>query len=80
MAGDNDAFGRPADGPNVEMAGIDPRRAIDLRWTLRDIKANRIKTLPPPSDHVCQLVTMGLIEVVEDVPTITAAGLQALEH
>ena len=66
--------------PNVEMTGIDALRAIDLRWTLRDIKAKRTRMLPPPQDQVRDLIMMGLIEMVDDVPTITAAGHRALDR
>jgi hypothetical protein len=35
-----------AETPNIEMTGVDLGRAIDLRWTLRDIRANRTKLSP----------------------------------
>ena len=66
--------------PDVGMIASVTRRAIDLRWTLRDIKAKRTRMLPPPQDHLQNLMRMGLIEMVDGIPTITAAGHQALDR
>jgi hypothetical protein len=62
------------DYPNTKMTGIELSRAIQLRWTLRDILSNRTKISPLKPDHVEQLVEFGLLEIVDDVPQLTEAG------
>jgi hypothetical protein len=62
------------------MTGVDVRRAIDLRWTLRDIKAKRFKLSPFDPDHVRELQEMGLVEIRDDVLELTQAGDQALNR
>jgi len=56
-----------------EFPGVDPIRAIDLRWTLRDIKAKRTM-FPVDSDHLRELIDLGLVEMRDDAPVITDAG------
>jgi hypothetical protein len=68
------------DTPNIEMTGIDPGRAIDLRWTLRDIKAKRTKLIPLDQDHLRELMRMDLVEMKDDVPALTDVGHQALDR
>jgi len=46
--------------------------AIDLRWTLKDIAAQR--TWMINKQHVAQLIDLGLIEMRESVPRLTIAG------
>ena len=46
--------------------------AIDLRWTLKDIAAER--TLMINQQHLAQLIDLGLVEMREDVPYLTNAG------
>jgi hypothetical protein len=36
---------------------------IDLRWTLRDIKAGRLKLTPLDPEHVRELIDQGLVEL-----------------
>jgi len=50
--------------------------AIDLRWTLKDIAAER--TLMTNQQHLAQLIELGLVEMHEDVPHLTAAGQIAM--
>jgi hypothetical protein len=54
-------------------------RAIALRWTLRDIKAKRLKLSPPSPVDLAALAELGLIEVRDDVPVLTQAGHDALD-
>lgn len=61
-----------------DVPGVDPIRAIDLRWTLRDIKAKRTM-FPVDPDHLRTLVEMGLVEMRDGVPAITNAGHQILD-
>ena len=62
-----------------EIPGIDPLRSIDLVWTLRDIKAKRIRLLPVDPNHLRELLDLGLVELRDDVPVITNAGHQVLD-
>ena len=68
-----------AETPNIEMTGVDVGRAIDLRWTLRDIKANRLKLSPVSASDLATLTELGLIEMRDDVPVLTQAGHDALD-
>jgi len=60
------------------IAGIDPLRAIDLIWTLRDIKAKRT-LLPPDPDHLHELIELGLVEIRDDGPALTNQGHAVLD-
>ena len=60
------------------IAGVDPLRAIDLIWTLRDIKAKRT-LLPVNPDHLRELVELGLVEMADEIPVITNRGHQILD-
>jgi len=62
--------------PTGGISGVDPRREIDLIWT-RDIKAKR--TLLPPSDHLRELIELGLVEMREDVPALTNKGHEVID-
>ena len=46
--------------------------AIDLRWTLKDIAAKRIRGIN--QQHLAQLTDLGLVEMRDDVPYLTNAG------
>jgi hypothetical protein len=61
-----------------DSPGVDPIRAIDLRWTLRDIKAKR-SMFPVDPDHLRTLIELGLVEMRDDVPAITNSGHQILD-
>ncbi len=52
--------------------------AIHLRWTLRDIKAHRLTLSPVADDDLSLLAERGLVEVSDGVPTLTEAGLAAI--
>lgn len=49
--------------------------AIDLRWTLKDVASRRAWLIN--KDHLPKLVELGLVEMRDDVPHLTAAGEQA---
>lgn len=56
------------------FADLGLERAIQLRWTLRDISAKRL-TLSPVNDEDLSLLTeRGLVEVQDGVPRLTQAG------
>jgi hypothetical protein len=54
-------------------------RAISLRWTLRDIVAGRTKFLPLADADLQVLLEMGLVEMHDDEPRLTDAGLAVIE-
>jgi hypothetical protein len=60
------------------FAHLDLQRAIDLRWTLRDIKAKRWKLTPVDPSHLEQLISMGLVEMRDGDPVLTNSGLDAI--
>ena len=49
--------------------------AIDLRWTLKDIAAKRTWIIN--KEHLAQLIDLGLVEMRDDAPFLTAAGQNA---
>jgi hypothetical protein len=71
-------FQQVSEHPTGGISGVDPLRAIDLVWTLRDIKARRT-LLPPDPDHLRELIELGLVEVRDDVPALTNKGHEVLD-
>lgn len=61
------------------FADFDLERAIGLRWALRDILGNRLRLTPVRDDDLRTLIELGLVEMRDDVPVVTQAGLAALE-
>jgi hypothetical protein len=57
---------------------LDLQEAIDLRWTLRDIRAKRWKLSPLNRSHLEKLKSINLIEMHNDEPVLTKAGSDAL--
>lgn len=49
--------------------------AFDLRWSLRDIHPRRWKLPPIKGAHIEKLLGMGLIEMQDEIPVLTDAGL-----
>jgi hypothetical protein len=60
------------------FSDLDLQQAIDLRWTLRDIKAKRWKLSPINPSHLEKLTAMGLVEMQNDDPVLTNSGLDAV--
>jgi hypothetical protein len=60
------------------FAHLSLERAIALRWTLRDIKAKRLKLSPVNETDLATLTELGLIEMRENAPVLTQAGQDAL--
>jgi hypothetical protein len=54
-------------------------RAISLRWTLRDILAKRTKFLPVADADLKLLLDIGLVEMRDGEPALTAAGVAVIE-
>lgn len=67
-----------SDHPNP-FAEFDLERAISLRWTLRDIKAKRLKMSPVSDDDLRKLIDLGLVEIRDDVPVLTNTGHGVLD-
>ena len=61
------------------FANFSLERAIALRWTLRDIKAKRLRLSPVSEADLTALTELGLIEMRDDVPVLTQAGHDALD-
>ena len=63
----------------VPFTHLSLERAIALRWTLRDIKARRLKLSPMSGIDLAILTELGLVEVRDDEPALTQAGHGALD-
>jgi hypothetical protein len=63
------------DNPFAEFA---LERAIDLRWTLRDIQARRLKMSPVSDEDLRVLTELGLIELRDEGPVLTQTGAAVL--
>ena len=64
-------------GNGLATLGLD--NAIRLRWALRDIKGKRLKLTPVDPNDLRTLIDMGYVEMNNDEPVVTAAGLQEME-
>ena len=64
--------------PDIYTAPVDRNRAIKLRWALRDIKSNRLKLLPVNQHDLQDLIDMGLVEMRDDAPVLTNAGVSVI--
>lgn len=54
--------------------------AIRLRWVLRDIKGSRLKLSPPSGDDLRILIDMGYVEMRDDWPVVTGAGVNEMDQ
>jgi hypothetical protein len=61
-----------------DLSNLDLQQSIDLRWTLRDIKAKRGLLCPVNPSHLEKLTAMGLVEMQDDEPVLTKGGLDAI--
>jgi hypothetical protein len=61
------------------LANFDLEKAIALRWALRDILGKPVTLLPVRDDDLRTLIDLGLVEMRDDSPVVTPAGLAALE-
>jgi len=61
------------------LAKFDLEKAIVLRWALRDILGNRLKLSPVSEDDLRTLIDLGFVEMRDELPVVTPAGLAALE-
>ena len=60
------------------FAKLDLKQAIDLRWTLRDIRGKRWTLSPIDPDHLKTLIDMGLVEMQDGQPALTNSGLDVV--
>jgi hypothetical protein len=60
------------------LAALELDTAIRLRWVMRDIRANRRTTSPVSENDLATLVELGLVEMRETRPSLTALGLLEL--
>jgi hypothetical protein len=65
--------------PDIYTARADRNRAIDLRWVLRDIRSNRLNWSPVNPHDLRMLTIMGLVEMRDDAPVLTNAGVSVIE-
>jgi hypothetical protein len=61
------------------LSAFSVERAIALRWTLRDIKAKRMKLSPVSESDLRALMDLGLVEMRDDEPVLTNSGHAALD-
>jgi hypothetical protein len=64
--------------PDIYAAPADRNRAIDLRWVLRDIKSDRLEWSPVNPHDLRILTIMGLVEMRDDAPVLTNAGVSVI--
>lgn len=63
----------------TRLTNLGLERAIALRWTLRDIKAKRLKLSPVSPGDLNLLTEFGLIEMRDEAPVLTNAGHAILD-
>lgn len=50
-------------------------KAIDLRWTLRDIQSQRLRLSPVNDEDLRTLTELGLVEARDEGLVLTATGI-----
>ena len=65
--------------PKQGLASLGLDNAIRLRWALRDIRANRLKLTPVDPRDLRTLIDMGYVEMRNEDPVVTSAGLQEID-
>jgi ribosomal protein S19E (S16A) len=61
------------------LAQFGLEKAIDLRWTLRDIQARRLKMSPVSEEDLQTLTGLGLVEKRDEGIVLTQAGIALLD-
>jgi hypothetical protein len=64
--------------PGIYTSKADRYRAIDLRWILRDIASDRLRTSPIGELDLQILIDMKLVELRGGVPHLTNAAVTAI--
>jgi hypothetical protein len=70
--------GREMSEPKKGLASLGLDNAIRLRWALRDIRGKRLKLSPVDPIDLSVLIDMGYVEMINDEPVATGAGLQEI--
>src|SRR6266480_4561792 len=52
------------------FAALSLERVIELRWTLRDIQADRLSLMPANDEDLKVLTELGLVEMQDGVPVV----------
>jgi hypothetical protein len=66
--------------PKEGLASLGLDNSIRLRWALRDIKGKRLKLSPVVPNDLRTLIDMGYVEMKNEDPVVTTAGLQEIEN
>ena len=61
------------------LAELDLDTAIRLRWVMRDIRGKRTAISPASENDLATLIDLGLVEMREKLPSLTALGVLALD-
>ena len=61
------------------LAELDLNTAIQLRWVMRDIRSKRTKFSPVSANDLTVLMDLGLVEMRDGLPRLTALGVLALD-
>jgi hypothetical protein len=64
--------------PKKNLASLGLDNAIRLRWVLRDIIGKRMKLSPIAPNDLQTLIDLGYIEMKDEVPRVTVAGLDVI--
>jgi hypothetical protein len=64
--------------PDIYTVRADRDRAVALRWVLRDIRSNRLNWSSVTQYDLQILTIMGLVEMRDDSPVLTNAGVSAI--
>ena len=72
------AEGEEMSEPKTGLASLGLDNAIRLRWVLRDIVGKRLKFSPIAPNDLQTLIDLGYIEMKDEVPTVTTAGLDEI--
>ena len=65
--------------PKTGLASLGLDNAIRLRWALRDIRGKRQKLSPVGANDLRTLIDMGYVEMRDDEPVVTNAGVDEME-
>ena len=76
---DTDSVVTQAQHASSLLDKLDLNTAIQLRWTMRDIRGKRTKFSPVSDNHLATLMDLGLVEMRDGLPRLTGLGILALD-
>ena len=76
---DTDSVVTQAQHASSLLDKLDLNTAIQLRWTMRDIRGKRTKFSPVSDNHLTTLMDLGLVEMRDGLPRLTGLGVLALD-